>query len=97
MGAGRPVETWSPCERIDRVPTMDGYLYTSSMFGPSVGERACGPSTCSRGNAPGNVRPRGGGGGRGIRQTILTRGVGIRHEMNAQGSGNSTYFILLPA
>ena len=32
----------------------------------------------------------------GIRQPILTRGAGIRHEMNAQGSGNSTYFILLP-
>ncbi len=27
----------------------------------------------------------------GIRQTILTRVVGLRHEMKAQGSGNSTY------
>ena len=41
--------------------------------------------------------PKGGGeAGRGwIRQTILAQGVEIRHEMNAQGAGNSTYFMLL--
>ncbi len=38
------------------------------------------------GNAPVDVRPRGWGWG--IRQTILARGVGNRHEMNAQGAGN---------
>ncbi len=49
------------------------------------------------GYAPVNVRPRGPGGGGGgrIGQTILAQRAGIRQEMNTQGAGNSTYFVLL--
>ncbi len=37
----------------------------------------------------------GGAGGGGLDRPSSSEGWEFRHEMNAQGSGNSTYFILL--